>query len=164
MIEIHPGLYVGDERDYYRVQHETGWCFVHACKEPFHRQALGYASRGAPRDHPDYLIARRGDRLILNLVDAPDPAFIPREIIDAAIEYTHSALSAGKRVLVHCNQGESRSPCIGLLYLIVNTDRLPDDSLESAEGAYRVIYPPYNPGRGMRGFMAANWASYSGRE
>jgi len=164
MIEIHPGLYVGDERDYYQVEHETGWRVVHACKEPFHRQALGYVGRAAPREHPEYLIARRGDRLILNLVDAPDPAYIPREIIDAAIEFIRESLAEGHRVLVHCNQGESRSPGIGLLYLVACTERLPRDTLEHAETSYRAVYPLYNPGRGVRGFMAANWESYSGRK
>ena len=38
----------------------------------YHRQALGYRSRGAPKDHPEYLVARRGNRLILNIVDAND--------------------------------------------------------------------------------------------
>lgn len=77
MIEVYPNLFVGDEADYRIVLNMSGWFIVHACKEPFHRQALGYAGRGAPKDHPEYLVAERDGRLILNLVDAPNPAYIP---------------------------------------------------------------------------------------
>jgi predicted protein tyrosine phosphatase len=137
-----------------------GWAIVHACKEPYHRQALGYTGRAAPNTHSEYLIARRDNRLILNLVDADNPAYIPKEIIDAAISFTHEQLKADKKVLVHCNQGMSRSPSIGMLYLLKYTDKLLFDSFEAIETRFREIYPPYNPAAGVRGFMIENWRSY----
>lgn len=123
MIEVHPQLFVGSESDYElgRVQFTKGWAVVHACKEPYHRQALGYSGRASAKTHPEYLIARRGNRLILNLVDAPDPAYILDEIMDAAVEFIHSQLAGGQRVLVHCNQGLSRSPGIAILYLATHS-------------------------------------------
>ena len=164
MIEVYAGLHIGDERDYeLQVKHEDGWRIVHACKDPYHRRELGYTGRGAPKDDPEYLIARRGHRLILNLVDAPTPAYIPKEIIDAALEFIQTALQEEVRVLVHCNQGESRSPGIGLLYLARFTDVLPLETLEAAENSFRSLYPRYNPGGGMRGFMALNWDEYASR-
>lgn len=161
MIEISAGLFIGSEADYeLSVKRQEGWCVVHACKDPYHRQALGYTGRAAPREHPEYLIARRGNRLILNLIDAPDPAYIPREIIDAALAFIGDGLKARARVLVHCNQGESRAPSIGLLYLATATDRLPVATFLEAEIAFRTIYPTYNPGRGVRGFLMTNWNTY----
>jgi len=162
MIEIYPNLFIGNEHDYEtKVRHEPGWCVVHACKEPYHRQALGYSGRAAPKNHPEYLLARRGNRLILNLVDAPDPAYIPKEIIDAALAFISTSLNAGSRVLVHCNEGCSRSASIGLLYLTKYTDRSPTDDFLAAETAFRSIYPLYNPKSGMRGFMIENWKEYT---
>ena len=70
MIEVHRNLFVGGEADEQQVRGHHGWFFIHACKEPYHRQALGYAGRAASKDHPEYLIARRDGRLILNLVFA----------------------------------------------------------------------------------------------
>lgn len=161
MIEIHPGLYIGNELEYERtVRHEPGWCVVHACKEPYHRLALGYTGRGAPKDHPEYLIARRGDRLVLNLVDAPDPAYIPQVVIDAALEYINTGLRKGNRVLVHCNEGHSRSPGIGLLYLAAYTDQFDGTDFIEAETIYRSIYPPYSPKQGMRRYMMNYWEAY----
>ena len=161
MIDIFPGLHIGDERDYeLQVRHQDGWRIVHACKDPYHRRELGYSGRGAPKNDPEYLIARRGHRLILNLVDAPNPAYIPKEIIDAALNFIDDSLRSGDKVLVHCNLGESRSPAIGLLYLAAFTDAVPTSSLEEAESAFREIYPRYNPGAGIRGFLLQNWSAY----
>lgn len=163
MIEIHPNLYIGNESDYERhVRSEPGWCVVHACKEPYHRLALGYTGRAAPKDHPEYLIAQRGDRLILNLVDAPDLAYIPQEIIDTALEYIDTSLRNSNRVLVHCNEGCSRSAGIGLLYLAAYTDQFKGLDFYQAEAMFRSIYPPYNPKAGMRGYMIKNWDIYAG--
>ncbi|MCB0035771.1 MAG: dual specificity protein phosphatase family protein [Anaerolineales bacterium] len=161
MIEIYPNLYVGNANDYENdVRYRENWLIVHACKEPYHRQALGYTGRGAPKNHPEYLIAKRGSRLILNLVDAPNPAYMPKEIFDEALSFIHTGISADKQILVHCNQGQSRSPGIGLLYLAMYTDRLPQSSYVEAENAFRNLYPAYNPANGVRGFLIANWDSY----
>ncbi len=119
-------------------------------------------SKVAPKTRPEYVLARRGNRLILNLVDASDPAYIPTQIIDAALEFVREGLALGDRVLVHCNLGESRSPSIGLLYLAVYTHELPITTLEEAETAFRLRYPAYNPKPGIRGFLQANWRSYCG--
>jgi predicted protein tyrosine phosphatase len=160
MIEIIPNLFVGAEQDYeFGVKGKPDWIVVHACKEPYHRRALGYTSHGAPKNHPEYLIAERTNRLILNLVDSPDPNYIPKEIIDVAIDFIHEALGKSRQVLVHCNMGESRSPSIGLLYLARYTDKLPKD-FRMAEEAFRGIYPFYRPSTGMRGFLSQNWESY----
>jgi len=165
MTEIYENLFVGHQGDYeYQVKGRDGWAVVHACKEPYHRQLLGYTGRGAPKEHPEYYFAERGDRLYLNLVDAPNPAYIPQEIIDKAIAFIHEKLSEGMKVLVHCNQGESRSPGIGFLYLLRHTDALPTTSLDEALTAFRKIYPTFHPSGGISGFIAAHWKEYAGAE
>ena len=165
MIEVYKQLYVGSQEDYEcNVKFQEGWAVVQACKEPYHRNALGYRGRAAPKTHPEYLIARRNERLILNLIDADNPAYIPHEIIDAAIQFISWNLGEGCKVLLHCNQGMSRSPSIGLLYLVGHTDLLPKSSLEGAEQAFHEVYPMYNPALGMRGYMQMNWAKHAGVE
>lgn len=161
MIEVDRNLFVGDERDYeFNVSSQNGWAVVHACKEPYHRQALGYRSHGAPKDHPEYLIARRGNRLILNIVDANDPSFFAKEMINQALDFIHESLLKGEKVLIHCNQGESRSPSIALIYLASRTDVLSKDSLEEAEKKFISLYPLYNPKPGLREHIRQNWDIY----
>ena len=161
MIEIYPNLFVGTQDDYERtVKSQPGWWVVHACKEPYHRQLLGYTGRGAPKEHPEYLLARRDKRLFLNLVDVEDPAYVAKEIIDAALGFISEGLKSGGKVLVHCNLGESRGPSIGLLYLAAHTDKLPKTGLSDAEIAFLKIYPMYSPKRGIREFLRMNWGRY----
>ena len=151
MNEIHPNLFVGREQDFeakVRVQHE--WNVVHACKEPYHRGLLGYKGRGAPKDHPEYFFAVRSNRLFLNLVDADDLAYIPAVIIDRALRFIHESLNAERKVLVHCNHGESRAPSIGFMYLLAHTDRIQTVDFLEAEKVFLGIYPTYRPANGIR--------------
>ena len=60
MVEIYSNLFIGTEDDYNSLSFSLGeWYIIHACKEPFHRKALGYEGRTAIKDHPEYLIAER---------------------------------------------------------------------------------------------------------
>ena len=159
MIEVYPDLHVGSEYDEQSLRGQAGWFFIHACKEPYHRQALGYTGRAAAKTHPEYLIARRNGRLILNLVDVDDPNYISPEIIDATLDAIRDNIQTTK-ILLHCNQGQSRSPGIALLYLLKSTDILPQNDIAAAIAAFRAIYPPYAPARGMAEYIRLNWHRY----
>jgi len=63
---------------------------------------------------------------------------------------------AERRVVVHCNQGESRAPSLALLYLAKRTDELPSDSYEAAAQQYHQRYP-YRPGRGIQTWLSQHW-------
>ena len=163
MLEVHPNLFVGSQADYEsHVLFFSGWAVIHACKEPYHRQALGYSGRAVSKTHPEYLIARRPNRLILNLIDADDPTYIPGEIIDASLAFIHENLASDRHVLVHCNQGLSRSPAIAMLYMGNYTDRLPKASFDEAFRQFCQIYPPFAPKGGVYGFLRNRWKLWSG--
>ncbi len=164
MVEIHPNIHVGDEEDYYSIANKSdGWAVVHACKDPFHRKALGYTGRAASKEHPEYLVARRGDRLMLNIIDVSNPAFFATKMIYAAMDFIDEALSKGRKVLIHCNQGESRGPSLALLYMAARLDVLTKDSYELAEQSFREMYPRFKPGRGIREHLKQNWVDYCGK-
>jgi predicted protein tyrosine phosphatase len=179
MKEIVTNLYCGSEQDFYLsllctdgpVKSEMellmcmpeGWAVVHACKEPFHRMALGYTSKGAPKEHPEYLWAERGNRLALNIVDAPKLEFFDKSMIDKALDFIDEKLNAGMKVLVHCNEGHSRSCSICLLYIISKGLLRSCFTLEDCEAEFMKVYPEYNPGAGIRGFMKEQWSEYIGQ-
>ena len=160
MIEVFPKLYVGnqDVYEHFGYVHDE-WAFILAAKEPFHRQAIGYAGRACDKSHPEYLMARRDNKLILNLVDAPKPEFFDKRIIDAALDFIAEQLSIGKNVFVICNEGRSRSASIALLYLIKH-GIIKGNTLEDCEAEFMNVYPEYNPGAGMRGFVKEHWRLY----
>ncbi|MDR3488598.1 MAG: hypothetical protein P4M05_27300 [Bradyrhizobium sp.] len=160
MIEVYPNLFVGSEHDEASVHGQDGWYVIHACKEPYHRRLLGYTEAGAPKNNPEYLIARRPGRLFLNLVDAPNVAYIPSEIIDAALAAIHQNIASSK-ILVHCNLGQSRSPSIAFLYLVKFSGVFGEQDCEGALRSFQEFYPPFAPARGMADYVRLNWLRYS---
>jgi len=167
---VKENLYCGNETDQLNLEKEhipgreidqptNNWAVVHAAKEPFHRNYIGYTTRGAPKQHPEYLWAERGDILALNIVDAPKPEFFSKEMIDKALDFIEQKLSEGLKVLVHCNEGKSRSTSICLLYLIKHGE-ITGDTLEDCEAEFLKVYPEYNPGTGIRGFAKEYFAFY----
>lgn len=161
MIEVASKLWVGTQADFDELdQFDTQWAIVHAAKEPFHRQALGYTGRAAPSDHPEYLWAKRGKRLILNLIDGDDPKYVGKPLIDAAIRHIEESLAAGEFALVNCNKGCSRAPTIAMLYL---APTLPQD-FEEAVAKFTEIYPTFAPAKGMREFARIHWSAYRNRK
>ena len=150
MIEVYPNLHVGSQMDEAALRAQDGWFVIHACKEPYHRQALGYSGRGAPRGHHEYLVAQRPGRLILNLIDADNASSVPREIIDTALLAIHENIGT-RRVLVHFNQGASRSKF---------TPTFSGQGLGDALAGFQKLYPPYAPARGMAEFVQQNWGDF----
>jgi predicted protein tyrosine phosphatase len=157
--EVYPSLFCGDINSYPPAADMSNWAVVHACKEPHHRTMLGYTGRGAPKDSPEYLFAERGNRLALNIVDAPSSIFFDKGMIDKALSFIEQKLGEGLKVLVHCNEGRSRSPSIVLLYLIKHSI-IKGDTLEDCEAEFLKVYPEYMPGTGMRGFVKEHWEEY----
>ena len=161
MVEIWPGLHVGNELDYERdVRQRTGWSVVHACKEPYHREAVGYRTPRVDDAHPEARVARRGERLMLNLVDMTEPGYVSKETVDEALTFIHEALLANRQVLLHCNQGSSRSPTLGLLYLLSRTGRFTSRSFDEVMVEFRVLYPRYAPALGMHDFARQHFEHY----
>ena len=160
MIEIQPNLYVGSQDDYEGfVKNRSGWSVVQACKEPYHREALGYYSIDAPANHPEYSIARRENRLILNLVDVNNIE-ITKDIIMQSLAFIDEALNNNQQVLIHCNMGMSRSASIALLYLASQAEFI-GLNFKQAQGKFKKIYPPYLGHGGISNFIAKNWEFYN---
>jgi predicted protein tyrosine phosphatase len=159
---VHHNLFVGSQDDEVFIRGQSGWFVVHACKDPYHRQALSYTGRAAPKDHPEYLIARRPGRLILNLIDADDVNYIPAQIMDAALSDIHQNIPSSK-VLIHCNKGMSRSPAIGLLYLLKFSDVFRRQDHDEDLRDFLKIYPHYAPARGVADYVRLNWTKYASR-
>ena len=159
---VFEGLWVGNQTDYENGNFNDEWAFCLAAKEPFHRSTIGYTGRACDKTHPEYLMARRDNKLILNLVDAPKAEFFDKGIIDAALEFIDERLKARQKVLIVCNEGRSRSASLCMLYLIKH-GIIKGNSLEDCEAKFMKVYPEYMPGTGMRGFVKEHWREYCGK-
>ena len=159
MIEVAEGLFVGSALDFESIQSqrkELSWMILQCAKEPWHREALGYTGRGAPKDHKEYLWAHRDRRLILNMVDAPLAAFFHPVMMEEGLNFMRTMLVYGHKVLVHCNQGNSRAPSMALIYM--RRHGLVDPEFEIALEQFRSIYPSYSPGMGMLNYVKDEFA------
>ncbi len=156
LTEIVSRLWVGNQDDYEAAKGKDDWSYVLAARDPWHRQLLGYTTKGAPVDNPEYLVARRGQTLYLNLIDAPSAQWIPSEVIELALAFIRVRHQEDKRnVGIFCNQGQSRAPSLALLYIMSfngvegNNEILGLSSVISAVGWMKYHYLPYAPKMGM---------------
>lgn len=127
---------------------------VHACKEPCHRDAVGYSSRSLPNTHPNYLVLESEYHLFLNLIDPPRPLFMMQSF-DSFFAFVDKHIEE-REVVIHCNQGESRAPSLALLYAAKRSERFPNESYALAARAFQAEFV-YNPGRGIHSWLATHW-------
>lgn len=156
-----PNLYVGSIFDLNQTGGQ-GWAFVHAT-QTIHYRILGWDRKynKPDKNHPNYILYEEGNRLSLNWVDGeaflyswsgPETFIKVLDFIDKQI--------GNRKVLVHCDQGESRGPTTGLLYLAKRSGTIPCESFLVAKREFTKIYPSYLPG-GIGEYVAMNWGKIS---
>lgn len=155
MEEIIKRLYVGSDDDVATAK-ARGYARLACCKDgpDGHRTMLGYTALGAPKGK-DYLFARKGDWMALNLVDSPEPTMIPDKVIDAGLEFIKEQMDRGNKILVHCNAGHSRGPSMAMLYLHSIGEL--SQGYNRALHIFKTLYPKYNPGHGMEYHVRTRW-------
>ncbi len=158
MKEIDTNIFVGSLVDYESIKNHPDFVFVQACKEPCHRKALGYNGKTVDKNHPEYLVAYRPERIILNMVDTVTSNYFSNILFEKSIDFISSNIQNHKKVLIHCNKGFSRSPSIGLLYLAIN-QKIRNKTFWDAKEDFLKIYPEYAP-KGVQEFLIQNWSNY----
>jgi protein-tyrosine phosphatase len=94
------------------------------------------------------------------MIDTDNPSFFSKDMIDIALDFIEEYHAMGWKVLIHCNQGESRGPSIALLYLAAHLGVMPNESLQIAEQHFQAVYPNYHPRVGIREHIKAYWDQY----
>lgn len=159
LVEIIDRLYVGDKEAVPEAE-KRGFSILAACKdgsEDCHRAVLGYTELGAPKDANYYFYRSDKKHMALNLIDVDDPLMIPARVVDAGLEFLKERYDAGDKVLSHCIAGHTRGP--SMMFMFLRTIGEMPDSFIGAEKKYRVLYPEYDPGVGMRSHVRERWKS-----
>lgn len=153
MIEVINNLFIGTDVDCFNF---TGFK-IHACKT-CHKQRLAYKG-SLPSTHPNYLILEEEKDLFLNIVDMTRLLPIYTDpIMEAAMSFIDKHIRDNS-VLIHCNQGISRSPGIALLYL-AQANLLSNSNYDIAKNEFIRIYKNYNPGVGIDNYLRDNWHKF----
>lgn len=151
MIEIAPGVNIGSKKD---LRKAKGLSILSAC-QTIHYQKLGWTRRTVDPTSHLYLENRGEKFLTLNWVDAAAKYYTlggPESFSNAL-----TWISDNNPCLVHCDQGESRAPTLGLLYLAKRIGSIDDASFEAARHDFLKVYPNYRPG-GISDYVSTNWA------
>ena len=155
MKEINKNLFIGNDYDCANCSSNPEISIIHACKT-CHQKALNY-SKSLPNTHLNYLVYEIGTHLFLNMVDMSNellPKFT-NPIFKHAIDFINREIQ-NKKILIHCNQGHSRSPSLGMMYLAIN-DIIPKISYAEAKAEFVKLYPEFAPGTGIMLYMQHNW-------
>lgn len=142
MQEVYTHLWIAGDQECRSGDGE--WAIVHACKSPCHQQAVGYQG-SLPPSHENYLALIRGQDLFLNLIDPPRPLFKLKSFT-TFLDFAEAQWEAGRRLLIHCNQGESRAPSLALLFLAKSRSALDNSSYLAARSQFERLCPNYRPG------------------
>ena len=166
---IHSQLFIGDDDDAHRTirtmrqgkeatswvtEPIKGWAIVHAAKSPWHTKLLGY-SGAAPEGHPERWWADRDRETYLNLVDSPqqyDAIVMP--IVQHGSRRIGDYLSDGLNVLVHCNQGMSRSPAVVLWWM---GQQPVSTTFEESLAKLQVDHPYVRTDTGIMSMIKEHW-------
>lgn len=159
MKDVYKNLYIGNIDDFYSLAPKSDeWAFVHATRT-VHFNVFGRAKiySKEEKSHDDFLYYVEDNRLSLNWMDGPAVFFEAGgiKVFEEAMDFIDKWLPK-RNVLVHCDQGVSRSPTLTLTYLSKRTDKLPAESFEKAKKKFVEIYPDYFPG-GIEKYVDKNW-------
>ena len=155
MENIIDGVYVGGDKDVSEAK-RRGYARLTCAKDgpDGHREMLGYQSLGAPRD-THYLFVQKGTHAAMNCIDVDSPSMIPTEMLDDGLRFAKRMRDAGNTILFHCNAGRSRGPSTALAFL--RTIGEMPWSLKHSMHVFKTLYPPYDPGKGMKAKLVENW-------
>ena len=153
MQEIYTRVYVADVQSCTCIG--SDWAIIHACKDPCHKRAIGY-SGSLDKKHPNYLVFEKENNLYLNMIDPPIPLF-QEDLFIAFMAFAKKHWEDGKKLLIHCNQGQSRAPSLALLFLAKGLSEIDQSSYPNARIQFEKLYSRYAPGRGIEKYFTDNW-------
>lgn len=145
MTEVYKNLFVGGKDDY-RPENLGDWTYVHATVST-HRPEVDFGT----------VLNISGNDLYLNWVDGDASLYEEggTKIFSEVLDFIEEKIKT-KKVLVHCDFGESRSPTLALLYLAKRLNVISNDSFDRAREDFAKIYPNYYPS-GIRIYVRAHW-------
>lgn len=107
--------------------------------------------------HNNYLIKEEPGHIYLNIVDM---AHLSHEftypIISAAVNFMKDKIDTCQ-IIIHCNQGVSRSPALALVFLAKILNEISKESYDLAKDDFIELYPPYCPGIGVDNYLRKHW-------
>jgi hypothetical protein len=150
-------LFIGTMNDIAQTN-DRDWAFVHATQS-IHYKIFGWntTTNKPNKDHPNYIFYEKDNRVSLNWVDGAAHLYnwSGVETFNKILDFIEK-WSNQRKVLIHCDQGQSRAPTLGVLYLAKRLKIIPDDCFISAKNEFIKLYPNYLPS-GIGDYVNDKW-------
>lgn len=88
-------------------------------------------------------------------MDQPQSPRFMNPMLKATFQFLQEG--QGQDTLIHCNEGHSRGPSIGLLYSAKMARLISNTSYDEARREYTRNYPAYAPRYGLIHYMHTQW-------
>jgi len=159
ILQVHKAVYIGDLEGLV-FTNKKDWAIIHASQK-FHYKLFGwdYKNNKPPKTHPCYLKYKEEHEISLNLVDGGPHLYewFGVEGFKELLDFIDHNINLNRKIFIHCDKGESRSPSIALLYLAKRVGALNKNSYLEACSEFTKIYPKYNP-LGIAEYLYINWS------
>lgn len=140
------------------ITDDQDWAFVHATQS-IHYKIFGWNRiiNKPNKNHPNYIYYEKDNRISLNWVDGAAHLYnwSGIETFNKILNFIER-WSSQRKILIHCDQGLSRSPTLGLLYLAKRLKSIKHDCYTNAKHDFVKIYPNYLPG-GIGDYVSQYW-------
>lgn len=151
---LNTNLYLGSKYDLDKTNNHE-WAFVHVCKTS-HLARLGKQYNTSPY----YIMFEEENHLYINWVDAQSPEMFDWQGQGVAnftkvLDFIDSKIR-DRKVFVHCDQGQSRSPAVAMLYMSKRQKAI-SPNFDDARIEFAKIYPDYFSDSGITKFIQQNW-------
>lgn len=157
MQEIAKNLFIGDIGDFQSLD-IAKWALVHAT-QTVHYSLMGWDRKfnKPPRNNPNYIKLELENRFSLNWVDGGAHLYnwTGVETFVEILDFIDRWISK-RPILIHCDQGLSRSPTVGLLYLAKREKAISNDTYQEAYNDFIRLFPSYSPS-GIGEYVSKNW-------
>ena len=154
---LNTNLFVGDINDASNLADDE-WAIVHAT-QTVHYRIFGWnrTSNKPNKNHLNYIYYEKDNHLSLNWVDGASYLYnlSGNKTFINVLDFIEKWILE-RKVLVHCDQGFSRSPSLCLLFLSKRMGKISDSSYDEARKEFVSFFPRYNPG-GIGEYIKANW-------
>jgi len=151
-------LYVGGLQDRKLVDNVDNFAIV-SCVSSLHYQLLNKKKGELKQTDSEYILWTNGDKLMsLNWFDGSESMYDYSGVVtfELILDFIADQLYRGSKVLIHCNQGLSRSPSVALLYLAKRAHMISSESYDVARSDFEKIYPEYAP-KGIADYLRKHW-------
>ncbi len=155
-------IYIGKIDECNKFDQLGDWAII-AATQTAHYDLMGWdkTNNKPNKNHPDYIYkiveSDPGPTFFLNWVDGGAHLYkwSKPELFIKVLDFIDKWIKT-KKVLIFCDQGKSRSPTLGLLYLAKRLKGIPDYSYDEAYKLFLDIYPEYSPS-GIGEYVKEHW-------